>query len=173
MSMILHFECARAQSNTDGVKLNIILHPVQTITINSSHNNVELQYLNIEDYNKGVSTTLDDHLTVTSTGGFQVNIYSKQENFTLAGATESIPVSDVVITAINGSDNDLTPIFDNVILSTKPESLIRSGIGGINLKYTVTYDNTGVGAVGKYADLNLGNTEAIFSTEITYTITSK
>ena len=170
--MAFYFECARAQAYSDGVKLNILLHPVQTIIINSSNNNVDLQYLTKEDYEKGVAATYDDHLTVTSSGGFQVNVASNQENFTSSGSTESIPVSDVSISAINGSENSLTNIFKNVILSTKPESLIKSSIGGRNLKYSITYDNS-TGSSDKYINKNPGKGEAVYTTEITYTITSK
>lgn len=172
LSAVFYFECARAQSISDGVKLNIILHPVQTITINSSQKGSDLQYLIKEDYEKGVTATFDDHLAVTSSGGFQVNVASNRENFTSSGSTESIPVSDVSISAVNGSENSLTSIFENVVLSTKPESLIKSSIGGRNLKYSITYDNY-AGSSYKYINKNQGKLDAVFTTEITYTITSK
>ena len=172
LTALVYVENTYAQSNSANVTVNIILHPIQTITINSSQKDVNLEYHNIEDYEKGVLTTLDDHLSVTSTGGFQVNVASNQDSFTQSGSDKSIPVSDVLIIAANGSDNNLPQIFDNVLLSTNPESLIRSGTGGMDLKYNVTYDNT-AGASDKYVNLNLGNSEATFSTEITYTITSK
>lgn len=169
---MLYFECARAQSNSAGVKLNIILHPVQTISINSSHNTADIQYLTREDYEKGVTATYDDHISVTSSGGFQVNVASNQENFISSGSTVSIPVSDVSISAINGSENSLTGIFENVVLSTKPESLIKSSIGGRNLNYSITYDNS-AGSSDKYINKNESKGNAVFTTEITYTITSK
>lgn len=172
LSIAFHFECARAQSNSDGVKLNIILHPVQTITINSSQENANLEYLTKEDYKTGVVATYDDHLTVTSSGGFQVNVASSKENLTHPNSTVSIPVSDISISAITGTDNNMINIFDNVILSTKPESLIRSGTGGRNIKYSITYDNS-AGSADKYLNKNPGTEEIVFTTEITYTITSK
>jgi hypothetical protein len=165
-------ENIHAQSNSDGVTLNIILHPIQTITINSSQKKVNLEYINREDYDNGVSATLDDHLSVTSTGGFQVNVASKQDNFTLSGSTELIPLSDVLINAVNGSDNTLVHTFDDVVLSSNPESLIRSGLGGRDLKYNITYDNT-LGSSDKYINKNPNNKESVFTTEITYTITTK
>ena len=161
-----------AQSSSASVTVNIIFHPIQTITINSSQKNVNLQYLNIEDYEQGVSATLDDHLSVTSTGGFQVNVASSQDNFTQSGSTKSIPVSDVMIRATNGSDNDLAQTFENVLLSTNAESLIRSESGGMDLRYNVTYDNT-AGGSDKYINMTSGDTEAVFSSDVTYTITTK
>lgn len=172
LTALANVECSYGQSKSANVTVNIILHPIQTIAVNTSQKDVSLQYLNIEDYEQGVSATLDDHLSVTSTGGFQVNVASNQDNFTQLGSDKSIPVSDVLITAANGSDNDLSPIFDNVLLSTNPESLIRSGTGGMDLKYNVTYDNT-AGGSDKYVNMTSEDTESIFTSEVTYTITSK
>ena len=172
LTALVYVENTYAQSNSANVTVNIILHPIQTITINSSQKDVNLEYHNIEDYEKGVLTTLDDHLSVTSTGSFQVNVASNQDSFTQSGSDKSIPVSDVLIIAANGSDNNLPQIFDNVLLSTNPESLIRSGTGGMDLKYNVTYDNTAGGA-DKYVNMTSGDTESVFTSEIIYTITSK
>ena len=172
LTTLLFVDASYAQDNSASVSVNIILHPIQTIAVNPSQNNVDLLYLDKEDYNQGVSATLDDHLSVTSTGGFQVNVASVQDNFTLSGSDNYIPVSDVSIRATNGSDNELAQTFDDVMLSTSPESLIRSGSGGFNLKYNVTYDNTAGGA-DKYVNMTSGDNESIYSSEIIYTITSK
>ncbi len=161
-----------AQAKSGNVTVNIIFHPIQTIAINSSQKSIDLSYVDIEDYRTGVSATLDDHLTVTSVGGFQVNVASQQENFTNAGDTDFIPVSDLSIRAMNGSGNDLSNEYDNVVLSTNPEALIKSEVGGLNLKYNVTYDNT-AGGSEKYINKTSGDNETTYSTEITYTITSK
>lgn len=167
-------ESVRAQSNSAGVSVNIIFHPVQTIAVNPSQKDIDLQYLTKEDYESGVTTTFDDHLNVTSSGGFQVNVVANEENFTFSGSEDFIPVSDVVVSALNGTNNTLSQSFENVALSSKPESLIRSEMGGSNLKYNVTYDNT-AGSSGKYIDINTGtnNFEEIYTAEITYIITSK
>ena len=172
MTTLIYVENTYGQSKSANVTVNIILHPIQTIAVNTSQQDVSLQYINIQDYEEGVSTTLDDHLLVTSTGGFQVNVASTQENFIQSGSDKTIPVSDVLIRATKGSDNNLTPVFDNVFLSTNPESLIRSETGGMDLKYNVTYDNT-AGGSEKYVNMTSGDSEAVFFSEVTYTITSK
>ena len=81
-------------------------------------------------------------------------------------------MSDVLINAVNGSDNTLVHTFDDVVLSSNPESLIKSGLGGRDLKYNITYDNT-LGSSDKYINKNPNNKESVFTTEITYTITTK
>ena len=162
------------QSSSDGVTLNIRLKPVQTIIVNTSQKNTELQYLTKEDYNKGVLVTLSDHLAVTSTGGFQVDVVSMDANFTRSGSNDVIPVSEVVVSAQNGSENGLSHNFSNVALSINPESLISSESGGRNLKYNVTYDNT-AGSSDKYINLNAGEDklDVLYKADIIYTITSK
>ena len=69
MTALLYVENTYAQSNSANVTVNIILHPIQTITVNSSQKDVNLEYHNIEDYEKGVLTTLDDHPCLLRTGG--------------------------------------------------------------------------------------------------------
>jgi len=172
--MIFSVKITFAQSGSDVVTLNIRLLPVQTILVNPSQRNTDLEYVTKEDYDQGVSLTLTDHLTVSSTGGFQVNVLSSNANFTRAGSDDIIPVSDVVVSATNGSDNSLLNDFSNVVLSTNPESLIISESGGRDLKYDVTYDNT-AGSSDKYINKTSGqsNLEAVYNTNITYTITSK
>lgn len=170
--MTFYFENVNAQSNSDVVKLNIILHPVQTITVNSSQRSVDLNYITEEDYENGVTATIDDHLSVTSSGGFQVNVASNDDKFSSSFNTEGIPAGDVSINAFNGSENNLDNIFGNVILSTKPESLITSSTGGRDLKYSVTYDNS-AGSSDRYINKKPGKEEEIYTIEVTYTITSK
>ena len=163
-----------AQSGSDVVTLNIRLLPIQTIVVNPSQKNTDLQYVTKEDYDNGVTLTLTDHLSVSSTGGFQINVLSSNVNFTRAGSDDIIPVSDVVVSAESGSDNSLSNEFSKVALSTNPESLIVSDNGGRDLKYDVTYDNT-AGSSDKYINKTSGqsNLEVVYKTNITYTITSK
>ncbi len=175
MSTLFWIENIYAQSKSDGVIVNIILHPIQTITINSSQKSVNLQYLNREDYDKGVSATLNDHLSVTSTGAFQVNVVAGSENFLLNGNQSALPVSDIMINASNVGDNGNAYTFNNVVLSTVAESLIISERGGIDLKYNVTYDNSIAGSSGAYEGnyATSGNDELLFSAVLTYSITPK
>ena len=64
---------SHAQSNSVGVTFNIRFHPVQTIEVNPSQKEAELSYITREDYETGVAATYDNHLAISSTGGFQVD----------------------------------------------------------------------------------------------------
>jgi hypothetical protein len=130
------------------------------------------------DYNEGVSKTITDHLIVFSTGGFVVSVNAKNENFVGEGDGE-IPVSHVILSAKEGSSAEggsTTNLeFNPVTLSTAPTTLITSGAGGNELKYSVTYDNMDAGSGYKY-NINSyihGNTESVYTAEVIYTIATK
>jgi hypothetical protein len=55
--------------------VNIKLNPMQAILVN--HNRSKFEYTTLEDYNQGVETTMENHLTVYSVGGFIVNVKSE------------------------------------------------------------------------------------------------
>ena len=161
------------QTNSDGVTLNIRFRPVQTITIQPSQKSIDINYSTQEDYNNGVSVTLDDHVSVFSSSGFQVKVEAGSDNFDNAGGATTIPVSDVVVNASAGSGNHNSNIYNSVPLSTMPEPLITSANGGRGLNYSVTYDNSAAGSAGAYEGnyATSGNDETVYSAEITYSIT--
>lgn len=163
-----------AQSSSDGVSLRIRFLPVQTISVNPSQEVVELLYDNVEDYENGVTAEYNDHLTVFSVGGFQVNVSANGVNFEEQSSERTLPLSDMVVRATNGSGNSLIHEFNNVALSTTQNTLIASEKGGRDLHYNVTYDNSVAGSDGIYREnySTSGNTESVFGVEITYTITS-
>lgn len=166
---------SNAQSHSDRVSLNIRFLPVQTITVNPSQKSIELVYATTNDYEKGVSAEYNDHLTVFSNGGFQVNVAANDVSFEEQNSDRTLPLSDMVISAYNGSGNVSVYEFSNVVLSPDQNTLITSEKGGRDLNYNVIYDNSVAGSSGIYKDSysTSGNTESIFSVEITYTITSK
>lgn len=161
------------QTNSDGVTLNIRFKPVQTITIQPSQKSVDINYSTQENYNNGVSVTLDDHVSVFSSSGFQIKVEAGSDNFENAGGDKTIPVSDVVINASAGSGNHNSNTYSSVPLSAMPVSLITSESGGRDLKYSITYDNSAAGSAGAYEGnyATSGNDETVYNAEITYSIT--
>src|SRR5690554_3199570 len=100
-SSILNVKGLFAQSPTDDVILNIVLNPFQSIVVNPDHKEVDLVYTTMEDYNDGVQAFKKEHLTVFSTGGFEVKVSS--ENFSISGTERTINASDVKVLATNAS----------------------------------------------------------------------
>lgn len=155
-------------ANADNVTLNIKFKPIQTILVNPSQKNVDIEYYTKNDYNNGVSVTKEDHLTVFSTGGFTVSV---QTNGDFTKGTENIAASDMVVLAEAGSDNTSGGTFSSVNLSTTQTSLISSEKGGSELKYNITYNNE-AGRGYKYIDkyTHPDTPESIYTADVTYTI---
>lgn len=164
-----------AQSSSAEVTLNIRFMPVQTISVNSSDETVDLLYADTENYENGVSVTRDNHLTIFSSSGFQVTVQTAADQFIRSGGKETIPTNDIIVRAENGSSNKLPALFTNVPLSASPTPLISATQGGNNLAFTVTYDNSEAGSGKKYINryVRSGQPEVVYTTTVIYCITTR
>ncbi|WP_294079443.1 hypothetical protein [Proteiniphilum sp. UBA5384] len=160
----------------DEVTVNIRFKQIQSIVVNPAeeHQTVNLDYFTLQNYQEGVSVTKNDHLTVFSSGGFQVKVKAESPAFTRMGGSETIQLSDMVIQASNGSGNDKTygdgglPLVN---LSTGEQSLIGSSTGGGNLNFNITYDNTVAGNEFKYINNHVRPEEtSVYTATVTYSI---
>ena len=100
----LGFATVSAQNNT--VTLNVKLKPIQTLLVNPAQKIVDLIYTTAADYSGGVSSTQADHLTVYSTGGFEVKV--KGANANIVNGSKNIAANTITITASNGANNSVT-----------------------------------------------------------------
>lgn len=161
-------------TNSDQVTVNIKFQPIQSIVVNPVSETVDLVYASKEDYNNGVYKTIADHLTVFSTGGFVVSVKADNENFVRTNGG-TIPVSDVILSAWEGSTTN--PVFTSgeVTLSTTSTALITSDAGGNELKYSVKYDNTSAGSGYKYINnyIHSDTPASVYTAQVTYTIATK
>lgn len=175
LPLILHTSEIKAQSSSGSVTINIILHPVQTISVNTSQQTTDILYASIENYHYGVSVTQDDHLTIFSTGGFMVSVEVSNKNFTRVGGSEVIPSSDVIIRPVAGTNNITNSDYFEVPLSTTSTPIISSTTGGRDLKYSIIYDNSVAGAGNRYINryVKADGTESVYRSQVTYTITTK
>lgn len=162
---------AQTPSNTDQVKVNIKFKPIQTLVVNPGQKTVDLVYSTKDNYQNGVSSDQADHLTVFSTGGFQVNVKSDGA-FKHANASE-IKASDVKILASYGTGTNIGD-FTVESLSTGDTPIISAAKGGNELNYNIKYDNTAAGANFSYINQYIhSETESVYSANVTYTIVSK
>ncbi len=162
---------AKAQTAT----LNVVLHPVQSIVVNTANAEVDLVYDDATKYDEGVTAVVSDHLQVYSTGGFEVSVSVPAANIgnditTGTGSAETIAASGITVQAADGSTtntgSDFTP--GAVALSTTAVPLFSSSTGGSANKYNVTYKGAGSDAyVGKHFN---GTSETTYTTEVTYSI---
>ena len=156
---------------TDNVTLNIKFQPIQSIVVAGSQKEVNLVYASKNDYANGVQSEQQNHLTVFSTGGFQVSVSTDKDNFERAGGG-TIPVKDVIVKANTGTKtNSATHTFPEVALSKSPQALITADAGGNELTYNVTYDNTAAGSGYKYINNYIhDDSETLYTATVTYTI---
>lgn len=152
-TLLMLFSIQAQQS--DNVTLNIILRPIQTITVNPLQKTVDLIYDSADKYEQGDSSRQTEHLEIFSSGGFAVQVSGT--SFEMDG--------DIKIIADPVQPNP-TYSFTSVDLNQTPADLIIGGRGG-RQKFNVTYDNSG--GANKYFDKEYKT----YTTEVTYTITAR
>lgn len=164
----LGFATVSAQNNT--VTLNVKLKPIQTLLVNPAQKIVDLIYTTAADYSGGVSSTQADHLTVYSTGGFEVKV--KGANANIVNGSKNIAANTITITASNGANNSVTgATYTPVSLSDNDQVIATSSTGGVNKNINVTY--AGAGADTYVNNYIAGQTPTTYTTTLTYTILAK
>lgn len=156
-------------ASSGSITLNIKLYPVQTITINESQKEVTLSYETKKDYELGVSSEMNDHLTIFSTGGFEVKVNTPRGD--LEGTKKTIEASDILITASKGSNNNLNAQYSAERLKTSESTIIQSATGGVDQEFNINYRAEGQ---DKYINhFSKDENPTLFSTRVVYSITSK
>ncbi|UMQ43795.1 hypothetical protein MKS83_08830 [Chryseobacterium sp. Y16C] len=165
---LLGFATVNAQNNQ--VTLNVKLKPIQTLLVNPAQKEVDLLYTTAADYSGGVSSTQADHLTVYSTGGFEVKVKSGDAN--IVNGSKNIAANTITITASNGSNNSITgATYTPISLSNNDQVIATSATGGVNKNINVTY--AGAGADTYVNNYIAGQTPTTYTTTLTYTILAK
>lgn len=157
-------------ANAQNVTLNVRLKPIQTLVVNTAQKVVNLDYQTKDDYANGVSSVNADHLTIYSTGGFQVKV--KSANAALQNGAKSIQANTIQIKASAGTEAvNGAQYTQNVQLSANEATLVSSTVGGVNKKINIEYKGAGANA---YLDNYIaGQDPTIYTTELTYTIISQ
>lgn len=161
---------AFAQTSTDDVTLNVRLNPIQTLVINPAQKIVNLDYVNKNDYANGVTVANTDHLTVYSTGGFQVKVKSAAATLqnTASGSTGTIASNSINIIAAAGTNAVSNGVYTPQTLTAEDKLIVSATTGGVDRNISVSYKGAG-------ADIYLNNyvagqTPTVYTTQVTYTI---
>ena len=161
---------ANAQATaTDKVQLRVTLSPIQTIVVNASQKPVKLNYATVNDYNDGVTSVNENHLTIYSTGGFEVKVKSDEDNLSNSDNLTTIASNTITLTPsagvrpLGGTVTHYTP----VTLSKAGKTLITSNAGGFDKTVHVNYAGAGLQAYINNYETGKSN---IFTTNVTYTI---
>ncbi|QBO58132.1 hypothetical protein NBC122_01305 [Chryseobacterium salivictor] len=157
-----------AQSDGAAV-LNIVLHPVQTLTINTADQTVNLEYRTREDYSKGVSLNKENHLQIYSTGGYVIRVKTADPRLqSAANSAAGIDAGDITVTASKGTTTGYESFISAPVqLSASFGELISSPAGAskaFNINYTAKGDN-------KYLNLFTKNQNpTVYTTQVVYSI---
>jgi len=164
---------AQAQSN---VKLSVKLNPIQTLVVNpaADHKTVDLNYVTKEDYAGGVTQSRENHLTVYSTGGFQVKVNSSSaalENTNTVGPNGNILANTIQIIPSAGSSAITGAQYTSQSLATDQKTIVSSTTGGVDRTFNISYK--GAGAEAYLNHYVAGQNPTVYSTQVTYTIVAQ
>lgn len=156
--------------NAQTVTLNVRLKPIQTLIVNTAQKTVNLDYTTRDDYANGVTSNNADHLTIYSTGGFQVKV--KSAGSALQNGTKTIQANTIQVKASAGTDPVNGAQYSALApLSATETTLVTSTVGGVDKKISVDYKGSGANT---YLDNYVaGQNPSIYTTELTYTIISQ
>lgn len=158
--------------NEGKVTLTVELNPIQTLVVNESQKNVKLTYLDLDDYSKGAESKNEEHLTVTSTGAYEVKVQSEKDVFD-TDDTENLNViasADIQIIA-TGASKDGDVFSTKNLASNEARTIASSTEGGISKSINVTYKGAGD---NKYLVENFVRGKKVTLTNtVTYTIVAQ
>src|SRR5690606_9264246 len=127
-----------------------------------------------KDYTDGVSTTVEDHLKVYSTGAFQVNVTASDLSLTGGTPEDKILASGISVTAAKGKNNGLETIegIKEVFLpiGTATSTVFTSKVGGIDRSVSITYKGAGGDEYLNKFFKAKGEESNVYTTKVTYSI---
>lgn len=134
-----------------------------SITVNNP--TVTLDFSTAGNYISGVhsGSATNDHITVSSTSGFQVNVKGSGD---LVNGSSSIPLSSIIVTPSNGSQTIMpAPAYTATTggLSTSDQTIISSTASTTSAKFDIDYYAQG-------GSNYIGKTAGTYSATITYSI---
>lgn len=161
----LHFFSFAVQAQSS-VTLNVNLYPIQTLVVNAEQKSVDLSYNTREDYKNGVVSEQKDHLTIYSTGGFQVKV-----NAIAASATDKT-FENIAVLPTSGSQplSSSHVVYTQKNISETAQPIISATKGAFNKNVNISYKGA---ANDTFADFANNNSITNKSYTIVYTIISQ
>lgn len=150
----------------NSVTLNVNLYPIQTLMVNTSQKDVNLEFKTREDYRNGVVSQQQDHLTIYSTGGFQVKVSA------VTAAIDKDVLSNISIMPSSGSKplNQSHVIYTGKNISEIEQPIISATKGAIDKNVNISYKGAGNDALVGFTK---NNTPVNQSYTVLYTIVSQ
>lgn len=163
IAVVVFFIGSAAFAQSDQATLNVILQDVQSITVNTAQETVNLTLSTVADYQNGINVDQADHLAVVSTSGFNITAQAASE-LTKTSEPNTIPVSTVSLIATAGSTSPDGTMGSPVFLSaTAPVTLVSGASANLDAKYDLNY---AVSGGSEYLNQPTGT----YTTTITYSL---
>lgn len=126
------------------VKLNIILNPVLNLTVHPQQTSTTLAYNTLEDYQNGVEVLNKEHITVSSTGPYEVNVRLVEGEFLQMGGPEEKKLQhpQIKITAIPVAP-DASVQLQTATITTENQNIISGKNSVLNKVFDVSYQGPG------------------------------
>ncbi|WP_294183592.1 hypothetical protein [uncultured Sphingobacterium sp.] len=160
-------EILSAQSS---VRLNIVLNHVQNLTINPTQREVILTYNNLQNYKEGVEVTQKAHITVFSTGAYEVKVKLANEGYiNLASKSNGVILPNIKVRA-NPEQSAADLLLYTGNLNTRGETIISSDKPAFDTVFDVIYQGPGNEEFVKYAEQNKTVT---FTNDVLYSIETR
>lgn len=123
----------------NSVTLNVNLYPIQTLLVNTAQKEVNLEYDTREDYLNGVVSEQQDHLTIYSTGGFQVKVSA------VTAAIDKDILNNISIMPSSGSKplNQSHVTYTGKNISEIEQPIISATKGAIDKNVNISYKGAG------------------------------
>lgn len=150
----------------NSVTLNINLYPIQTLVVNAEQKSIDLAYNTRGDYKNGVVSEQKDHLTIYSTGGFQVKVNA------VASSETDTTFQNIAVIPSSGSKplNNLNVVYTQKNISEVEQPIILATKGAMNKNVNISYKGAGDDA---FVGFTNGNSQANHKYTIVYTIISQ
>ncbi|WP_336834243.1 hypothetical protein [Sphingobacterium siyangense] len=152
------------------VRLNIVLNHVQNLTINPAQREVILTYNNLQDYREGVEVAQKAHITVFSTGAYEVKVkLANEEYINLASKSNGVILPNIKVRA-NPAQAEADLLLYTGKLNTQGETIISSDKPAFDTVFDIIYQGPGKEEFIKYADQNKTVT---FTNDVLYSIETR
>lgn len=160
-----------AFSQTSGsVAINISLHPIQILKINPTQSEVLISYENEEDYQQGVVSVQENHLTVFSTSGFEVSVFSSAlpEIETQGREVQLTPIQ-IGVQAPESASGAIN--VGNIQLQHFKQNIISSNRQDFGISFDIEYQGLGENIYLEHQSKNMQ--PSVLSTKVIYSIEVK
>lgn len=170
---ILFAGMSSALSQESGqVTLNITLHPIQILKINPGQSEVNISYENAADYLQGVVSLQQGHLTVFSTSGYEVSVYSDSPPFQAGevGAQGQSPIGFQIAALLPETATGGISV-SNINLQHYKQNIISSRQADLGMSFDIEYQ--GLGNNAYLEQINNALETTVLRTKLVYTIEVK